>query len=83
MLKASNERLHELMQTSTLGDSARAFISGSFTDWQPRRMHQIEELLALLQGRTDVFKSKDSMREYSQLVKNQWKRLLKELTLQE
>lgn len=80
MIQNSNERLNELIKENKLGDTARAFISGTFTDWQPRRMFQIEELLAHLQGRTDVFKTKDTMREYSQLVKNQWKILLKELT---
>lgn len=80
MIQNSSERLPHLREEGRFGDSACAFISGSFTDWQPRRMHQIEELIAHLQGRPDVFKSRESMREYSKLVKNQWRRLVKELT---
>ena len=51
MIQNSNDRFGELMKGNMLGNSAHAFIAGTFTDWQPRRMLQIEELLAHLQGR--------------------------------
>ena len=77
LIQNSNERFKELMKSNSFGSSAHAFITGTFTDWQPRRMLQIEELLAHFQGRHDAFKSPENMREYSNAVKNSWKRMLK------
>jgi hypothetical protein len=55
MILNSSERLQELKKDGTLSkDYARAFISGTFTNWEPRRMLQIDQLCAYLEGKSDV-----------------------------
>lgn len=44
------------VEPGTTSAQGRAFISGTFTDWKPKKMLRIDELCAILMGDTKVLK---------------------------
>ena len=58
-------------------DSAQVFISGSFTNWEPRRMMQIHQLCAYLEGKTDALQDEDRKAFYVDSVKHKWRSIIK------
>ena len=59
MIATSNERFEQLKSQSKLLDGAKAYLAGTFTDWQPRRMMLIDEFLALLQKKEELVGDRD------------------------
>lgn len=55
---------------------ARAIISGTFTNWNPRRMLQIDEFCAALQHKTDVLNEPELRAEYAAGMKQTWRKVL-------
>ena len=53
-----------------------AYISGSFTNWEPRKMMQIDELCANLQGKQDAMKNNDRRNFYHDQIKLLWRKII-------
>ena len=54
-----------------------AYIAGTFTNWEPRKMLLVDELCAYLQKKDDVLKDK-SRRDFNHsVIKTRWRNILK------
>ena len=54
MIENQNEKFKELKRENKINyNTGKAFICGTFTNWEPRRMLQIDELCAYLQNKGD------------------------------
>ena len=77
MISTSNDRLVEMKENGLIDPSrARVFISGSFTNWEPRKMMLIDELCAHLEGKSDVLSDKDRREFYHNQIKESWKQII-------
>ena len=89
MIRNSNQKFKNLQEQNLLvpagqinpgEEGARAFIAGSFTDWQLRRMLLIDELIAYLEKKEEVLYNKDRREAYSDKVKRNWRNKLFDLS---
>lgn len=89
MIRNSNQKFKDLQEQNLLvpagqinpsEDGPFAFIAGSFTDWQPRRMLLIDELIAYLDKKEDVLYNKDRREIYSDKVKRNWRNKVADLS---
>lgn len=78
MIASSNERFNQLRGENKLTNGARAFISGTFTDWQPRRMMLIDEFLARLQKKDDILESNDRRVAFAESIESSWRNSLQQ-----
>ena len=54
-LIVQNDRFLDLREQGQVDNGkGQAYISGSFTNWEPRRMLQIDEMCAFLEGPLDA-----------------------------
>lgn len=77
MVQTSSTRLQEMKDQERFDDSAQVFISGSFTNWEPRRMMQIHQLCAYLEGKTDALEDPDRKPYYVDAVKVKWRSIIR------
>lgn len=72
-----NETLQRLKQEDRIDvQKGRAFITGSFTNWNPRKMMQIDELCAYLEHKDEVLHNPDRREFYCNQIKKKWRRII-------
>lgn len=77
----SHERYQELLKGGQITSRrGRAYICGTFTNWEPRRMLQIDELCACIQKKEDVLLNEDRRAFYSNQIKTRWRHILESST---
>ena len=81
MIQNSNERFTQLKKEQKIDtEKGRCYITGTFTNWQPRRMLQIDELCAYLQKKDDALQNVDRREFYHGTIKDKWRSVLKNHT---
>lgn len=76
-LIVQNDRFLELREQGLVDNGkGQAYISGSFTNWEPRRMLQIDEMCAYLEGKQDTLTDIDRRKFYNEQIKDKWRRII-------
>ena len=79
-LIVQNDRFLDLREQGRVDNGkGQAYISGSFTNWEPRRMLQIDEMCAFLDGPQDaptMLADADRRKRAAELIKDKWRRII-------
>ena len=77
LIDNSNERFRKVSKMHQDVDDGFTFITGSFTNWEPRRMLKIDELCAILLGETKSLADPEERRSFSNEIKKTFRTVLK------
>ena len=77
LIDSSNEKFSKVSQMNENINDGFAFITGSFTNWEPRRMLKIDELCAILLGETKSLKDPEERKSFSSEIKKTFRTVLK------
>jgi hypothetical protein len=77
LIDNSNEKFGKVSQMHEDVNDGFAFITGSFTNWEPRRMLKIDELCAILLGETKSLKDPEERKSFSHEIKKTFRTVLK------
>ena len=58
-------------------DDGHAYITGSFTNWEPRRMLKIDELCAIILNETKILQDPEERIKFSNEVKGSYRSIMK------
>ena len=61
------------MESNPGANLEHAYITGSFTNWEPRRMLQIDELLAHIQKESHILDDFETRKQFANEIKYNWR----------